>query len=117
MALCSVCCSDNCSNRPASDKDLVDALCSILGDLKIKSPASTFKAMLITVVILVLITVVAYFARQKVTSWRTYAAQSEAVQEHTTSRREPSFGKVAATYAAQIDEVARRVSENVASEL
>jgi hypothetical protein len=42
--------------------------------LKIKNSSATIKAMVITLIIFGLIMVVAYFARQKITSWRTYAA-------------------------------------------
>jgi hypothetical protein len=39
-----------------------------------RSRSKRFKAMLVTLVILSLIVVVAYFARQKITSWIQYAA-------------------------------------------
>jgi hypothetical protein len=41
-----------------------------------QNPNLTMRAMIITLIIFGLIMVVAYFARQKITSWRTYAASS-----------------------------------------
>ena len=42
--------------------------------MKVKNPILTIKVMMITLIIFAMIMVVAYFARQKITSWRTYAA-------------------------------------------
>jgi hypothetical protein len=39
-----------------------------------RTRSTSFKAMLVTLVILSLIVVVAYFARQKITSWIQYVA-------------------------------------------
>jgi hypothetical protein len=39
-----------------------------------QNPNLTIRAMIITLIIFGLIMVVAYFARQKITNWRTYAA-------------------------------------------
>jgi hypothetical protein len=41
-----------------------------------QNPNLTIRAMIITLIIFGLIMVVAYFARQKITNWRTYAASS-----------------------------------------
>jgi hypothetical protein len=43
---------------------------------EMQNPNLTMRAMIITLIIFGLIMVVAYFARQKITSWRTYAASS-----------------------------------------
>jgi hypothetical protein len=44
-----------------------------------------FKAMIITLVIFALIMVVAYFARPKITNWRTYAVDSIGATAHERS--------------------------------
>ena len=64
------------STTAAAPSRIFAIACVLAGgaQLRFRDRLPTYKAMIITLIIFGLIVVVAFFARPKITSWRTYAA-------------------------------------------